>query len=361
GTAGPGEPGEPGDASGPRLPATLRRTLDGMRWLRELSRRPRVRPWLFAATALVFVILAVASFRSLPDEGRDARPELFAVLVLVTTPATLTLNALEYRFMGSTLGHRIGFRHAMRVSLVASIANYLPAPGGVAVRTAALKRRGSTVRSAVSINAVVGLVWAGATGLIAGGAMIADDRLAGRAAAATVAGFAALVVAVVWLRRGGDGWPRRFRQVLLIEVGLVVVSGLRVWIALAAIGQPTPLGASIAISTSTVLAALLGIFPAGLGLRELLAGGIAAAVEVPAAAAVAATAVDRIASQIGMAVTALALGLRRGDLAGGGGEGDEGDDGDVPPAPAGGTAAETAPGPGPGPTPGWSTAARTPG
>ena len=282
--------------------------------VRGLASRPRVRPWLFAATALLFLALAVTSFRSLPDEGRSARPALVAVLVLVTAPATLALNALEYRFMASRLGHRIDFRHAMRVSLVASIANYLPAPGGVAVRTAALKRQGSTVRSAVSVNAVAGLVWIGSTGLVGGAAMLADDRLAERAAAAIVLGVLAIAGGVFWLSRGGGDWPRLFRQILLIELAVVLVSGTRVWLSLAAIGQPADFGASIAISSSTVFAALLGVFPAGLGLREIIAGGIATAVEVPAASAVAASAVDRIASQVGMAVTAVLIGVKRQDL-----------------------------------------------
>jgi hypothetical protein len=269
-----------------------------------------------AATALVFVALAVSSFRSLPDDSRNARPALVAILVLVTTPATLLLNALEYRFMSITLGHHTTTRHALRVSLVASIANYLPAPGGVAVRTAALKRRGATVRSAVSINAIAGLVWAGVTGLVAGLAMLPDHRLSGRATVAAAAGSLALAVSIIWLRRGGDGWHHRFARILAIELGLVVLSGLRVWISLAAIGQSTGIGAAIAISGSTVLAAALGVFPAGLGVRELLAGGIAAAVDVPAAAAIAATAVERVAAQVGMALTALATGVRLSDLRG---------------------------------------------
>jgi uncharacterized membrane protein YbhN (UPF0104 family) len=292
------------------------RTRRLVRATRELAARPTVRPWLVVATALAFVVLAVGSFRALPDEGRSAKPALVAVLVLVTTPATLVLNGLEYRFMGRTLGHRIGFRHAMRVSLVASIANYLPVPGGLAVRTAALKRRGSTVRSAVSINAIAALVWAGITGLAAGAAMIADDGLVARAWAAVAVGAAAVLASLVWLRRAGGGWRRRFGVIFVIELGLVLLSGLRVWISLAAIGQPADVGAAIAISGSTVLAAAVGIFPAGLGLKELLAGGIAAAVGVPAAAAVAAAAVDRVASQIGMALTALVAGVRLSELRG---------------------------------------------
>jgi uncharacterized membrane protein YbhN (UPF0104 family) len=119
---------------------------------------------------------------------------------------------------------------------------------------------------------------------------------------------------VVWLWRGGGDWLPMFWRILLIEVAVVFVSGARVWLALAAIGQTTDVGAAIAISSSTVLAALLGVFPAGLGLREILAGGIATAVAVPAAAAVAASAVDRIASQVGMAVPAVVVGVRRQDL-----------------------------------------------
>jgi uncharacterized membrane protein YbhN (UPF0104 family) len=305
------------------------RAMERIRAARKLALSSRARPWLVGVTALVFVMLAVGSFRALPDEGRTAQPALIAVLVLVTTPATLALNGLEYRFMGNALGHRVSFGHAMRVSLVASIANYLPAPGGIAVRTAALKRRGSTVRSAVSINAVAGLVWAGVTGLAAGGAMLTDTRLAGRATAAAALGAVVLVAAALWLRRQGAGWRGRFQQLLLIELCLVLLSGLRVWISLAALGQSTGIGAAIAISGSTVLAAALGIFPAGLGLREVLAGGIAATVGVPAAAAVAATAVERVASQVGMALTALVSGVRFSDLRGGGETGESGENAGV--------------------------------
>lgn len=302
------------DAHGTTTPTWRARGAAVLGRVRAAARRPTVRPWLVAGGGLVFVALVVSSFRALPDDGRDARPALVAVLVLVTTPATVVLNALEYRFMASTLGHHVTIRHAVRVSLVAAIANYLPAPGGVAVRTVALKQRGATVRSAVSINVLAGLVWAGVTGLAAGGALVRDDELAGRAALAMAGGIAALVVSVVLLQRGGAGWHRRFGQVFVIELGLVLISGMRVWVSLAAIGEAAGFGAAIAISGSTILAAAVGVFPAGLGLRELLAGGIAAAVGVPVAAAVAASAVERVAAQVGAALTALVMGVRPADL-----------------------------------------------
>jgi hypothetical protein len=97
----------------------------------------------------------------------------------------------------------------------------------------------------------------------------------------------------------------------LVEAGLVLLNGLRLWLALVAIGQPAGFGAAIAISSSLVLAAAVGIFPAGLGLREAIGGALALAVDVPIAAAILALSVNRLAGMLGMAVCAPAVGLRR--------------------------------------------------
>jgi hypothetical protein len=299
------------------MPGLLGRAARVAGTARQFAARPSVRPWLLLAAAAVFVAMAVGSFNALPDEGRSGDLWLVAVLVLVATPATLALNALEYRSMAQALQHDIGFDGAVRVSLVASLANYLPAPGGVAVRTAALKREGSTVGSALSINAIAVVIWAGSAAAFAGVGLLAGTDRAGAGVLAAVAGVAGVAAAALLLRRQGGTWRRDFVRLLLVESGLVLVSGLRVWISLAAIGEGAALGAAIAIACSTVIAALVGIFPAGLGLREGIAGGLAAAVSVPVAAAVAASAVDRVASQVGMALCAPVLGVRWRDVVGG--------------------------------------------
>lgn len=277
----------------------------------QAASRPSLRPWLLGATGVAFVALVVVSFTSLPD-GQSLRLPLIGVLILVATPSTLLLNAVQYRTMAAALGHDIGVRSAMQVSIVATLVNYLPipAPGGIAVRTAALARRGSTIRSAISINAVTGVLWAGLAALIAGVAMLFQTDLAERGAVTAVAGAIVIGVAGVLVRRVGPRWRRIFIEMLVTQAGLVLTSGVRTWLSLAAIGQPTSLGAALAISGSTVIAAMVGIAPAGLGLREAIAGGIAAAVDVPAAAAVAASAVDRVASQVGLLLCAPFTGLR---------------------------------------------------
>lgn len=316
----------PGRQDGTTLPraterAAIRAVLAGSmrvaRGAQQFAARPSVRPVLLGVTAVVFVALVVLSFRALPED-RAVKPGLVAVLVLVATPSTLVLNALQYRTMAAALDHRIDVRSAMRVSLMATLVNYLPipAPGGIAVRTAALAKRGSTVRSAISINAITGLLWAGLAAVAAGLALLAEPDLA--TGGGVTAAVGSLLVAVSgWLvRRIGTRWRRVYVEMLVTQAALVLTSGLRVWLSLAAIGQAASLGAALAISCSTVIAALVGIAPAGLGLREAIAGGLAAAVTVPVAAAVAASAVDRVAAQVGLLLCAPFTGLRWRDIRG---------------------------------------------
>lgn len=280
-----------------------------VRKLRQVSSNPTLRPWLLLFAGLVFAVLVYQSFRSLPDTGKSPRPLVMVPYVLLLAPTMLALNALEYRAMGLALGHRIGFRSAARVGLTASLANYLPAPGGVVVRTAALKGKGSSIGSAVSINAVAGLLWLALASLAAGIALLLTGALPQRGALGVALGAVCLVAAALWARRSGQGWRRSFGRLVWVEAGIVVIAGLRVWAAFLAIGQTASIGAAVAISSSTVIAAAVGIFPAGLGLREAISGGLAVAVSVPSAAAVAAMAIDRVAGQVGMAICAPFLGL----------------------------------------------------
>jgi uncharacterized membrane protein YbhN (UPF0104 family) len=92
------------------------------------------------------------------------------------------------------------------------------------------------------------------------------------------------------------------------------VSGTRTLLALRAIGAPVSVGAAFAISGAAVISAAIGIAPGGLGLREGIAAAIAPVVLVPAASAIAASAVDRVASQVGVLLVAAGTGLHRRDL-----------------------------------------------
>jgi hypothetical protein len=71
---------------------------------------------------------------------------------------------------------------------------------------------------------------------------------------------------------------------------------------LLALDLDVSVGQAVALTLSGVIAAATGIFPAGLGIREAVAAGIASAVSLPAAVGFVATAADRIAGLLVLAV-----------------------------------------------------------
>jgi uncharacterized membrane protein YbhN (UPF0104 family) len=291
--------------------------------VRRRAAQPAARRVLLVVGVAAFAVMTVFSFRALPD---DLDPDWWLVvpLVLVTTPLTVLANASEYRIIAAVLGHQVTLRSAIRVSLVATIANYLPAPGGVAVRTTALHRAGSTVGAALAVNAAAAIVWVGATGVIAGGALLVAGDLPVVALGCIVGGVAAIASSTaVVIRRGPDGARAYAVRLIAIEAGVVVVSGARAYLSLRAVGVEVSVPAALAISGAAVITAAIGIAPAGLGLREGIAAVIARVVSVPASAAVAASAVDRVASQVGVLLVAVATGFHTKDLVAEANEGSE--------------------------------------
>lgn len=299
----------PNPTSGSRAGALARSVLDRLAaWDRrslEARRSPRTRRLVLLAAVVLFAVVSVASYRSLPDLD-GANWWLVAVLVLGAPSVTVAVNAAEYRTIAAALGHRVGALEAARLTVLASAANLLPLPGGVVVRTRALRRQGSTYGRALRSNAVAGVTWV-AVGALVGAALVAvrGDALP---AAALAAGGVAGLAAAGWLlsdAAGGAGrWLGRF---VAVEGAMVAVNALRLWLAFELLGLPVEPAQAVALTGSVIVAAAIGIFPGGLGLREVLAGAIGAAVDLPAAHAVAATAADRVCSQVGLALIAGAL------------------------------------------------------
>lgn len=265
---------------------------------------PRARRILVAVAMVVFLAVSIPSFASLRD-GQALNLAVLPLLVLVTTPLTVLANSAEYRVMGAINGHRIPWRDAVQLTVLATLANLLPLPGGVVVRTQALRNRGSTYKRALSANLAAGLAWIGC-GAAAVGALLVPRSGERLLATGLLIGGAALLAAVAVLLRRADpaGARSHFARLLVIETGIVTVCAVRLWLAFTLIGLSAEPAQAVAISGSVIVAAAIGIFPAGLGLREALAGGIGVAVAVPATQAVAATAADRVAAQLGLALIA---------------------------------------------------------
>ena len=298
---------ESGNATDPAADGWKARLARFERKFAERSGSPRTRRWLLAGALGLFVVISVVSFVSLPD---DVHWNAWAVLVLllVTTPLTVAANAAEYRVMAAISRHRVGWLESGRLTLIAGAANLLPLPGGIMVRTQALRQAGTTYRRALAANAAAGVTWVAASCLAAGVLLLAEPAALAAVVALPTMGVAAL--AAVWLllgRADRASAGRHLRWLLLVEAATVVLSSVRIFVAFQVIGQTIRPVQAVALTASVIIAAAIGIFPAGLGLRELLSGVIGTAVGLTASEAIAATAVDRIVSLAGSAILAAVL------------------------------------------------------
>lgn len=273
----------------------------------QRSRSPAAKRWLLGTSLLVFVVVSAISFATLPPDTQW-HWWIVAVLVLVTTPLTLVANAAEYRAMAAISGHRVSWPDAARLSVMASAANLLPIPGGVMVRTQALRREGTTYKRALAANAAAGIAWI-AMGCIAAGGLLLF-RSGTEPAGGVLLAVAVVSLAAVWvlLRRAHRTLAHRhLGRLFVVELFTVMISSVRLYLAFMVLGQTIEPVQAVALSASMIIAAAIGIFPGGLGLRELLAGAIGVAVGLTAAESVAATAVDRIAAQLGLAIMAAVM------------------------------------------------------
>src|SRR6056297_183557 len=101
-------------------------------------REPRTRPaWqriLLVVAAMGFVLGIVLSIRAQPDLISGLRYQALIALALVGIPVTVFLNAEEFRLSARLVGQEFSRLTAMEVTIIASVANMLPIPGGTMVR-----------------------------------------------------------------------------------------------------------------------------------------------------------------------------------------------------------------------------------
>jgi hypothetical protein len=252
----------------------------------------------------------VASYvatRNLPDVPAW-RWWLLALVPLVGAPLTVLTNAWEYRVIASLLRHRVGPLAALRISVLSSAANLLPIPGAMLVRATALRAMGTRYGRAISVTALVGIARVGVAGMLAGALQIffADILFGTAVLIGGLAVFSVFVTAVIRHPHVEGDLPHVV-AVVAVETAAVAVGSLRLWLVLQGLGFDASAPQAVALSTAGVLGSVLGFFPAGLGVRELLAAAIGPAVGLPASVSLVVTAVDRVCGLLVLAVMATAL------------------------------------------------------
>jgi hypothetical protein len=279
--------------------ARLLRTRD-----RLASVSPARQRWLLAAAGVLFVVAAVAAAVNLPDDV-DRDPDWLALAVVGVAGPLLTIvcNGGEFVVQGRLLGRRLHLGEAVRVSVLGTAANLLPLPGSILVRTQALAGRDGYRRAAAS-TMVAAVAWIGATAAL-GAALTAfvdgAEALTATLAAAAAVLFVTTGMLVARLRPPSERLAV-FGALLGVEAATAAVGAARFYLTIRFLGLDATAAQAIALTMSGVLASATGIFPAGIGIREAIAGAISPLVGLSASVGVVAAAVDRV---FGLAVLAV--------------------------------------------------------
>lgn len=263
--------------------------LDRLERLAEYRPSPGARRVLGVTALLVFLVSLGVAFRHLPS--LDLRPELLLV-VAAGAAAVFGINTAELRITGHLSRRRLSWSDAAEKTLWATAANLLPLPGGSLIRLQAVADGPDGWSRATRCTLVPSTGWFAAT-FLAAGAALAGLGWSALALTAVVLGLAGSLV--TWLLMPPERTSAEtVASLSVLEFGFVAASSLRLVALFAALGHPIDPLAAVVLTTASVLATAAGVFPGGLGLRELLSATVAPLLGLPPSVAVLVSALDRV-------------------------------------------------------------------
>lgn len=277
--------------------------------LRRLEQRsPRVERVLTIVALVTFAGAAAYAFANFPETDEPFRWSFIVLAGVVAVPATLVVNSVEFQLSGRLVDQRIPLPEALRVTVLSSAANMLPIPGAVVVRTRALRQLGSGFRGALSALAAIGLTWVGTAGLLSGTLLAFNDRWAlGGSFLVGSLMVTGLAFALLVNHAGRTGAARWMPRILVVELASTGLAGVRMLLVLRGIGVDAGWAQAFAFALVAIVASASGLFPGGLGLREVLSGALSPLIGLAATVGLAVSAVERII--LFVALAALAGGL----------------------------------------------------
>jgi hypothetical protein len=273
------------------------------------AHNPRTRKLVLAFALVLFAgatFLAVRHLPPLPADGRQ--PALFVVVAFLAAMA-IVVNGVEYTLSSRAVGNRVGMRDATRISVLATAANLLPIPGAALVKIRALQVRGAGLRIATTLTIAIGIIWVGVAGFVAGVLVATAGGHEAVAAILTALGVGVMAVGgvVLAMQKSEISSVKLVAYAFAIELVSVGLTSLRFFFVLRAIGFNGTLAQAATLAATAVVASAAGIFPSGLGLRELLSSAVGPVVGMSAAVATLVAAVERIAALLVVGLMAVVV------------------------------------------------------
>lgn len=260
-------------------------------------------------TALVVLLSATLVARGQITGGavEIRRPGLLVAAAVLALGAVL-LNTIEFILMARCAGLDIRGVFALRVTVLSTAANLLPIPGAVTVKVGALMRSGAQVGQAFVATLSIGLIWGG-VGLAGGGIAILVHGAWEAGVVVLVAGCASTLIGLALATRTAATAKGSTvgLAVTLLEIVTVLSGAVRIALILASFGFTFSVGKGVALYAAAIVATAVGIFPAGLGLREWLSIGVTVLLGMPSGVGFAVAIADRVVSMPTVAIVGIGL------------------------------------------------------
>jgi uncharacterized protein (TIRG00374 family) len=234
---------------------------------------------------------------------------------LISTVINGLINTYLFQSLGVNLSHLDGFY----LAAASSLANQLPISGGIITRGYYLKQKHNlSYTKYFSATLALFFCFIAVNGLI-GTAILLYWVLVKKIVVSSLllTGFAIMAACLLvfwlpldnikilnrlhkWVRQASEGWMLISRNpVLLVKlVGLqtsfMLLLAIRYWLAFHMLSQNVSVGVVILFSSASVLTQIVSIAPGGLGVREGLVGGVAAALGFDVGISVVAVGLDRL-------------------------------------------------------------------
>lgn len=220
------------------------------------------RLWILLLAACVFLGGIIIAVRYLGLNWSDISFGPVLIILLLTAPISACFNSFELRLCARATGNDIMFLDALRIVTTATIANILPVPASFAIRGAALVSAGATIGAAGRILFIAGLMWLSLASAVSGVAIF-SGALAILIGAGGLFGSFCLAL---WISKLST--VRIALGFILIRVIMLGILVVQLKLCFAAIGQLVSLPDAAVYAVSGVIAAVVAIVPAGLGLTE---------------------------------------------------------------------------------------------
>lgn len=275
---------------------------------KEWMQRPSVRHGARLVGLALIAIGAIWSVTTLDLNWRSLSLELLLLNFLILSPLNTVFAAIAFRINARALGCDIPNRRSIYTVAAASVAELLPLPGGAIVRGAALVDAGAGLAASTRIIILTSLLTLFMTLALSLGALalLANPGWIWMALGG-VAG--SLAIAVLLLRQIA---VRHLAAMIAIRFAILFLTAWRLVVAFATLGMPIGWSEAAVYVVAPTLGATIAIIPAGLGINEAIAAGLAALVAGSSAAALLAVALNRVLGICAGAVIAFALPPKRG-------------------------------------------------